>query len=384
MNAMKKQNSPRRVLHLALTLFVLGCMLFTAILPVAAAYPKNNDKVADEAGVLSESTIRTIRNTNETLEADIGASIAVCTVKTTGDTDIAEYARGLFKDWKMSEGVLLLIAADDENYYFVQSVGVDKIITNEALTEIRDNDLEADFASGNIDRGVLKTVSRLSSLLVNGLEESASGEDDDAKETEEKGTTVGSVIVGFFKFLLWAVLILVIAFVAFFIAAMFNDDCAAIMQKYVFQRNKKSSPMPQDYYDERLYGQRRQQNPNAQRRRPNPYSNQYGQNYRPQNRQTPVNNGYSQNRQNNRLNGYNQNAYAQLPSGQYSQSTQTRNQNRPTYYNADGTQRTNQNARQGYNQQGYSQQNGYNRNQQQINAEETRAFTIPGRGQNQY
>lgn len=338
-------------------------MLITAVLPIAADYPKNDNQVADEAGVLSESTIRTIKQTNKELKADIGATIAVCTVKTTGETEITEYAHGLFKDWKMGEGVLLLIAADDENYYFVPSVGVDKIITNEVLTQIRDNDLEEDFAAGNIDRGVLKTVSRLSSLLVSGLKDSAgttaeSNKSDEA--VEEKGTTFGSVLVGIFKFLLWAVLIVVIAFVVFFIVAMYNEDCAALLQKYVFQRNKKSYSMPPEYYDERLYGQRRpNQNPNNPRRRPdqNGYGNAYSQNYRPQNQRNV------QNRQN-----YSRNSYAQLSSGDAGQ----RSQQRPAYYNADGTQRQqrpNTSVRQ---------------NHTSTNAEETRAFTIPGRGPNQY
>lgn len=370
-----------KALRLCVTLLMLGCMIFGAVLPVAAvSYPKPDNKVADEAKVLSESTVRSIQKANQDL-TDVGASIAVCTVKTTGDTKIDEYARGLFKDWKLGEGVLLLIAVDDENYFFVQSVGVDKIITNEVLATVRDSSLEEDFAAGNIDRGVLKTVSRLSMLLVSALENTVSDEGDENTDTDEetdadenKGTTFGSVIVGIFKFILVLVLIVVVLFAALFAAALFNDDCAEIFsniwQNFILRKgrnSKKTYSMPSEYYDERLYGNRPQ---NAQRR-PNPNNSNA-------NRRPPQ---YGQNRQPNRP---------------QSQSGQNRPQNpqyngqarRNQYYNADGTPRqprsnqNQQNRQNGYRQNPNDQQNAANQYGAQF-GDETRQFTIPGRGQNQ-
>lgn len=380
-----------RHLHLAVTVFLLGCLLLTAALPAFAAYPKEDHNIADEAKVLSESTIRTIKTTNASLEEDLGVSIAVCTVKTVGNTEIREYAAGLFRDWKLGEGVLLLIAAEDQNYYFIQSTGVEKIITNDVLAEVRNEYLEKDFASGNIDRGVLKTVSRLSSLLVSGFADlaSAAEEDESADADSEKGTTIGSVIIGLFKFVLFVVLFAIAAFVLLFIAALFNDDCAAILQKYVFQRGKNTS-IQQNYYDERLYGQpRRTQNPNQPPRRPNPNAQQ-----RPQNRPNPAQGynrpanpyaqqGYAQNRP-YRQNAARPNGY--LPSGSghgsgygsgygsgsgygHGNANIPAQQNRQTtYYNADGSER-----RAPQRQPQSRQQN------QQMNGDETRAFTIPTR-----
>ena len=178
-------NSTNTKLSLAARFLLVFLSALTLSLPVfAATYPKPKNNVADEAGVLSESTIRAIQTANKTLEVDVGCTIAVCTVDTTGDTDISEYARGVFKEWKLGEGVLLLIAKDDENYYFVQSVGVETVLTNETLESIRDEYLEEDFAAGNIDRGVNKCVTKLKNELTSGITAAA----DEKKADEEKST----------------------------------------------------------------------------------------------------------------------------------------------------------------------------------------------------
>lgn len=384
MIAIKKYNI-HNALRLCIILLTLGCMIFGSVQPIAAAsYPKPKDKVADEAGVLSEATIRTIKSTNDDLIKDFGVAVAVCTVKTTGETALDVYAQKLFREWKLGEGVLLIIAVDDDDYYLIQSTGVEKIITNDELSKVRDKYLEEDFAAGNIDRGVFKTVSRLSSLLTSGLKDAAdtsANEENSEENSEGKGTTVGSVIVGFFKVILWIVLILVFLFVALFVGALFNDDCAEIFsfiwQTFILRNSsKKPYSMPNELYDERLYGNRRNNGQHGQRR---PNSNG--------NRRPPQNN---QQRQSNypRLQSGNSNHGGQnsnYPRNNSQRNMQSQNR-RDQYYNADGTprrQRPNPNAQNGGQYNSGTQNvygSGYDRN---FNSDETRAFTIPGRGYNQ-
>lgn len=65
--------------------------------------------------------------------------------------------------------MLLLIAKDDKNYYFVQSVGVESVLTNDVLKSIRDEYLEEDFEAGDINRGVNKCVTKLKNVLTAGI-----------------------------------------------------------------------------------------------------------------------------------------------------------------------------------------------------------------------
>lgn len=286
-----KRNNSLRILAVVLAVVTLLALA----LPTFAAYPKADGYVADEAGVLAQSTIRQINKTNETLKKDAGLTIAVCAVKTTGDVSIAEYARGLYTEWKLGEGVLILIAAEDENYYIVQSTGIENQLTNADIEAIRDGYLEDDFASGNIDSGVLKAFSKLTSELEDGIEAPAADDtpagdvNEGDKKGENEGTTAGKVIVTILKVILYIVLIAFALFVILFVIAMFNDDVATLLQRYVFRRGK-TNPAQQTYYDERLYGngnrrpnQQRPQQPPRERRNPNQVYNADGTPRRPQN-----------------------------------------------------------------------------------------------------
>ena len=112
-------------------LLVMFTLLPSAVF--AAGFPKHQNYIADEAGILTEELIREIRDTNKNLQGDVGYTIAVCTVNTLGGTDIADYARDLFENWKLGEGILVLIAKEDKNYFFVPSIGLEEILTNEEI-----------------------------------------------------------------------------------------------------------------------------------------------------------------------------------------------------------------------------------------------------------
>lgn len=370
------KNSGIKISLAARILLIITVITLTALPVLAATYPKPKNNVADEAGVLSESTIRAIETANKTLELDTGTTIAVCTVDTTGETDIAEYARGVFKEWKLGEGVLLLIAKDDKNYYFVQSVGVESVLTNDVLKSIRDEYLEADFEAGDINRGVNKCVTKLKNVLTAGLPAaSTSDTSTDAANTEPKGTTFGSVIAGFFKVILWIVLIAVVLVIAFFVLAMYNEDAAALFRKYIL-RKPDNRRMPEEYYDERLYGDpRRRQNRNPNRL-------PQGQN---QPRLRAPEDRYSQG--DNRYN-YNSQPRRRPQNGQYGQDRRPRNNS--TQYNNQGYNRNpnrqRSNSSQNYSQNGYSQNYSQNNYSQNVYSDgsETRAFNIPTHnGQNQ-
>ncbi len=334
----------------------------------AATYPKPTDNVADEAGVLSESTIRQIKTANKTLSIDTKTSIAVCTVATTGDTDIADYARGVFKEWKMGEGVLLLVAVEDKNYYFVQSTGVENVLTNDVLAEIRDEYLEDDFANGEIERGVNKCVVKLKTVLTTGIKAENAAEEENSP-SDENGTGIGGVIVGFFKALLYIILALIVIAIVLFVAALFNDDVAAIVTPIIARLRGKALPtrMPEEYYDERLYGKPSNSGNRAPRNQIQGYrgQNQLPQGNRnprqPQNRQQNQDGNYPavrrENPQNytNRQSHNDQQYYGNQPRRQQSYDYRGQRQNpqqRPVQYRQ------------------YQQQN-------QDFGDETRAFTIP-------
>jgi len=352
----------------ALTLLLIVTM---TVLPVFAAVsiPKYKEYyIADDAKLLSENTVNNIVTNNEKLFIKNGTSIGICTVKDIGDESIMDFAHRVYQSWGMVEGVLIVVVGEESayprlnNYYLVQSTGVQDTITNDLLENIRAEYMEDDFAAGNIDRAVCSAAIKLTTCLSNikdpeapaaGTSEDEAPENPDEK-TEEKeeneGTTAGGIIVGILKFILIAALICIALFILFFIAAMFNDDAAELMRKYVFQRGKTNA-VPSDFYDERLYGtnhqiqQRGRQNAQraAQQNRQQypqnrPYNQQPRQQYAQQNRQLPPARQMPQNRQNPPARQYPQ-QYGQQQYPQYTQQNTGYPQQRPVMYNADGTVR---------------------------------------------
>lgn len=351
-------------------------LIFILIVPIAASsvpsYPKLTDNVADNAGVLSESTIRSIKTANKSLKLDTGTIIAVCTVKTTGSVEIGEYARGLYKEAKLGEGVLILIASEDNNYYFVQSTGIENILTAEVLTDTRDRYFEEDFADGNMDYAVSKTVTKLKNFLTSEIktpikagqtagadstDANADGTANSANGTADKpAKTVGSVIGGFFKTILYIALILIAAVAVFFVVSLFNDDAAALFRRYILRR-KPAYRMPPEYYDERLYGKPqsrsgRQHPQNGANRPQRPRSGGYNDSYGYQDSHRPV--------RRNPQSGY-------ADSGNRSGSPQNGNR-RPA-----NRQYSGQNQNRGYENR-YVNNRGQQNNRGDYEMNETRAF----------
>lgn len=287
--------------RLLISLFFLIVMIAQTVLPVCAGYPKAQDYVADEAGLLKEETIKQIKKINSDLFKDTKIVIAVCTVKSTGEQDIAAYSRSLYTEWKLGEGILLLISSEDNSYYFVPSVGIEDIMSAETITSVRDEYFQNEFLQGNIDRAVQRTAIKLKGVILDGIKARAAAQkaaDEEAAEKTENGEedakekTPALIVV--LKLLLWVIIIAVLLFAAWFILAMFNDDAAELMRKYIFDRFNKRVQSEPEIFDERLYGNRQRQVRAAEQRQQmyGGYGNAGGNGYGYQGQRR---NGYPQN-----------------------------------------------------------------------------------------
>ena len=314
--------------HTRRLVFSAFAVLLTVLLtlPLYAAYPQPTDYISDESGVLSTTTKDALIEANKTLYATRGARIGVCVVDSTGDEEIAAYARNVFTDWNMSDGVLLVIDRGNKDYFAVQSVDIDDVVTNDVLKDILSNYLEEDFDAGNTDRGVMKTILKLDEYMTahlqatgatvgaeTGAETGAEPAADGSTPKETSGFVRGIGI--FFKVILWIILIAALAVGGLFVAALFNDTAMAIFRTYILRRHDPPHYAVGDNYDERLYGPKnRNRNQNRQ-----PYDEYGGYTEYPQNRQNP---GQYPDGGQYRRQGYRNGAY---PAGQQRQNGVNRN-----------------------------------------------------------
>lgn len=155
----------------SLILAVILAMLVCSV-SVSASVPTPGTEfyVLDGSNVLTASTEEYIINNNRTLFSRCGAQICVVTVPTTGDIEIGDYAYSLFNEWGIGSserhnGVLLLLATEDEDCWCLQGTGLENTLKSSKITEILDEYMYDDFMSGDYDSGVRKTFDVLYSKL---------------------------------------------------------------------------------------------------------------------------------------------------------------------------------------------------------------------------
>lgn len=146
--------------------------LLTALLlqPCAAAQmpdqPTKAVYVRDLANVLSDELEASIIEQSAALDALTGVQLVVVTVDFLGGAAIRDYADDLFSrlqigDAAQNNGLLLLLAVGEENYYALQGRGLEAALPDTTLETLLRQSLEPDFAAGHYEAGVQKTYDSL-------------------------------------------------------------------------------------------------------------------------------------------------------------------------------------------------------------------------------
>lgn len=147
-------------LHRGLCLLLALALCLTGALAALPTKPANG-YVTDAANVLTSDTINYIVSQNEALTAENGAAIVVVTVDFLDGESIDDYATDLFNEWGIGDaeqdnGLLILLAIGEDNYYTLQGAGLQTMLTSSAMADYNYTYLEEDFAAGDYDSGVRK------------------------------------------------------------------------------------------------------------------------------------------------------------------------------------------------------------------------------------
>ena len=171
---------------------------------------------ADFANVLDKETEDYIIEKNGTLENFCGAQIVVVTTDFLDGMDIEDYAYKLFNDWKIGDkdknnGVLLLLAIGEENYWCMQGKGLENVLTSGDIDDILYYNLEDDFAAEDYSAGAVKTFDALYDTVYEYYGGSASGRSYGYDNVDpEFSFHYGRIIVFLVKVLVAIVIIVVI------------------------------------------------------------------------------------------------------------------------------------------------------------------------------
>jgi len=145
-------------------------IIFT--LPINAVFPEPsaNFYINDLAGVLTEAEGNAIFAINDELAGN-GAQIVILTVDFLGGMDIADYALEVFNRWEIgdsvrSNGILILLAIAEEDYFIATGSGLEPIISSGQIQLILNTYMEPYFAEGEYGAGVLATAREIADRLL--------------------------------------------------------------------------------------------------------------------------------------------------------------------------------------------------------------------------
>ncbi len=157
---------PLRPLLAVLLLLSLPALVAPAAEPPV---PEHRGYVTDDAGAMGEWAAKTETLCRQ-IEAKTTAEVAVLTVRSTKPLPAQQYAQEIFDRWKIGKkgkdnGVLVLVAVDDRRMWIATGYGVEGVLPDGKVGEIRDRVMLPAFRQGQYGEGIYLGVAAVGQVL---------------------------------------------------------------------------------------------------------------------------------------------------------------------------------------------------------------------------
>ena len=161
-----------RIKLIALILGILIALAFPLAGANAVVEPDGDYCQDEHSSVKISDTIKAyIKDRNQNLEKNCkGSQICVLVLDTIGNQRIEDYSALVFEQWKMgrsgeNNGVLLLMAIEDKDYYILPGSGLSSVLSTKTLSDISRNAIEPSFRDGKYDAAVDAGFRRLNEAV---------------------------------------------------------------------------------------------------------------------------------------------------------------------------------------------------------------------------
>lgn len=168
------KQSVSRPKHPRLSGFLAMVLLLAAfVVPGAQAqdgFPSPRGAINDFAGVIPADEAANMENLSREVLEKTGTSLVVATVETLGDRDINEYANELYKAWGIGKkgedkGVLILLAIKERKFRIETGYGVEGILPDGLVGEIRDRYALPLLSRGEYGKGLSDTLTAVANVV---------------------------------------------------------------------------------------------------------------------------------------------------------------------------------------------------------------------------
>jgi uncharacterized protein len=134
------------------------------------AVPVPRGFVSDYAGVIDPATVRDLEALIGELKAKTGAEIAVVVVNSTVPLSAFDYALKVAESWKLGaagkdNGVVFLVAIKDREMFILTGYGVEGVLPDGKVGQIRDQLVRPAFRAGNYSAGVRAATQAMAVLI---------------------------------------------------------------------------------------------------------------------------------------------------------------------------------------------------------------------------
>ena len=179
---------------------MMGFLLIAASLQAAEEFPKPVGAVNDFAGVIPDQYKAQMEALSREVLEKTGTAVVVATVKSIGDNAPEDYVNRLYQAWGIGKkgedkGVLIFIAVDERKFRIETGYGVEGILPDGLVGEIRDKYAVPYLRKNDYGKGLANTVMAVSAILAKDAGVSLTGYSaPDSRERNQRRKQGGSLI----------------------------------------------------------------------------------------------------------------------------------------------------------------------------------------------
>lgn len=154
----------------SILLIAAACGAPAVAVAIEPTVPEPKGYVSDYVGVLDAKAVRELAGVIGELKAKTGAEIAVVIVETTAPLSPFDYAMKIAESWKPGQrgkdnGIVLLAALKDRELFILTGYGVEGVLPDGRVGEIRDRLIFPDFRRGDHAAGLRAGVWALAAAI---------------------------------------------------------------------------------------------------------------------------------------------------------------------------------------------------------------------------
>jgi uncharacterized membrane protein YgcG len=131
------------------------------------------DNVSDFAGIIDSRYIKKIDKVIRDIECRTTIEVAVVTIDSLRGEPIDEFTLRLFNKFgvgkeNINNGILILLSKDDNQFRIEVGLGLEKIVTDDLLKNLKQNFIMPSFKQKKFGKGILKFVDAVSDKVSEG------------------------------------------------------------------------------------------------------------------------------------------------------------------------------------------------------------------------